>query len=476
MGAEGQRRVVVVGAGAAGVLAALHLVVEATRRCTSLDVTLVDPADGYGRGVAYGTSDAVHLLNVPTLGMSAYPDDPSHYLRWRFNPYPPDAAEGYAFTARRDYARYLDDTLREAVATSAPDVAVHHTCCRATAIDVEGTEIRVRTDDDRTLPADVIVVASGLPRSRVDWAPEALRESRFFVADPWSPKALDPVRNDEGGPGDVLLVGTGLTMVDVALVATGHGTRSDRVVHAISRTGLLPRPHASTPLSPEEPDISDWGHTLAELRERVAAHLEGARQRTGDWRTGLDGLRRHTATLWGRLDETDRLEFLRRDVRQWNVIRHRIAPESADALAKLTRRGRLQVGRATVEEVTPLPNEIPGLKVRLSDGSIHDVGWVVNCTGPATDIRESDDPFMDDLLRPRAGGSLAVVSTAGMGVKTRDGRLVSGVGDASAPIWTLGALRRGELWESTAIPEIRTQAAGLASDIVTFLASSEAVV
>ncbi|MGH8895204.1 MAG: FAD/NAD(P)-binding protein, partial [Actinomycetes bacterium] len=48
----------------------------------------------------------------------------------------------------------------------------------------------------------------------------------------------------------------------------------------------------------------------------------------------------------------------------------------------------------------------------------------------------------------------------GLGLATDDGRLL-GV-EADLPVWTLGALRRGELWETTAIPEIRVQAADVA--------------
>ena len=53
-----------------------------------------------------------------------------------------------------------------------------------------------------------------------------------------------------------------------------------------------------------------------------------------------------------------------------------------------------------------------------------------------------------------------------MGFRTRDGRLLDSTGRADAPVWTLGALRRGELWESTAVPEIRSQALGLAVDVL----------
>ena len=54
-------RVVVVGAGAAGTLTAIHLLRAATRRATALEIVLVDPADRWGRGVAFGTPDETAL-------------------------------------------------------------------------------------------------------------------------------------------------------------------------------------------------------------------------------------------------------------------------------------------------------------------------------------------------------------------------------------------------------------------------------
>jgi uncharacterized NAD(P)/FAD-binding protein YdhS len=98
----------------------------------------------------------------------------------------------------------------------------------------------------------------------------------------------------------------------------------------------------------------------------------------------------------------------------------------------------------------------------LSDGSSAEVGWVVNCTGPRSDVRTLANPLLDDLLRERPGGALATVATAGMGLRTLDGRVRGADGEAASPLWTLGALRRGELWESTAVPEIRAQAAEVA--------------
>jgi hypothetical protein len=71
--------------------------------------------------------------------------------------------------------------------------------------------VAVRSSDNREIHADAVVIATGLPATGHDWAPETLRGSAFFVPDPWAPGALETVRRASVGPADVLLVGTGLT-------------------------------------------------------------------------------------------------------------------------------------------------------------------------------------------------------------------------------------------------------------------------
>lgn len=455
-------RIVVVGAGAAGTLTALHLLRTAGRRSTGLDVVLVDPADRWGRGTAFGTPDQAHLLNVTAAGMSALPEDPGHFVAWLDRELP-ERVDPHSFQPRHRFALYLHDTLADARA-AAPLASLHHVRTQAIAVGRTAEGVAVRTADGREVTGEALVVATGLPTVGHAWAPQALRDSAFFVPDPWAPGALDVVRRDRSGPADVLVVGTGLTMVDVVLSLTGSDARPGRVIHAVSRSGRLPKAHLPVPHLATIPDVSEWGDSLDEIRAAALRHVESVQAVTGDWRPAVDGLRFQLATLWQRMGEEDRLEFLRRDAGPWNVARHKMAPSSNARLHALWRDEALRTSAAEVLEVTPLSRG--GLEVRLSDGTVREVGWVVNCTGPQSDVRDLGNPLLDDLLRPRAGGALAQVATAGMGVRTDDGRLLDAHGHADAPIWTLGALRRGELWESTAVPEIRSQALAVATQVL----------
>ena len=69
-------RVVVVGGGASGTLVAAHLL---RRAPAGVEVVVVEPRDALGRGVAFGTPDPWHRLNVPAITMSGLPEDPDHF-------------------------------------------------------------------------------------------------------------------------------------------------------------------------------------------------------------------------------------------------------------------------------------------------------------------------------------------------------------------------------------------------------------
>ena len=94
---------------------------------------------------------------------------------------------------------------------------------------------------------------------------------------------------------------------------------------------------------------------------------------------------------------------------------------------------------------------------------------VVACTGAGADVRRSANPVLRTLL---ADGSVTP-DPLGLGLQcTDEGVLLDARGLADGRLLTLGALRRGELWETTAVPEIRAQAESLASTIERSLSPS----
>src|ERR1700751_252448 len=140
-------RVAIVGGGAAGVLAAVHL----RARKPEAEITLIDASGSPGTGAAYGTNDPTHLLNVPAQRMSAWPDDPDHFCRW-LDERAVTPAESFA--PRLAYGRYLRDQLAVA------DVRIETAEVVGLA---SGTPVRIALNDGRELSAGPVVLAAGGP-------------------------------------------------------------------------------------------------------------------------------------------------------------------------------------------------------------------------------------------------------------------------------------------------------------------------
>ncbi|MGW6918024.1 FAD/NAD(P)-binding protein [Kitasatospora sp. NPDC054939] len=453
-----RRRIGIIGAGAAGTLAAARLLREAKRRGLPVDVDLVDPSEHTGRGLAFGTRDPRHLLNVPAGRMSAHPEEPDHFVRWLAG-----AAGPADYVPRMRYGDYLADVLAEAPGRYGRLHRVRDRVVGLTGRGPTGTAgpgtggpVRLALASGAVLTVDAVVLAVGHLPPDLRWAPPELLDSDAFVRHPWGPEALRGIPPE----GDVLLVGTGLTMVDVALTLDRPG----RTVHAVSRHGYLPQPHAAAPVPAAAPPEGDFAG-FSQLRREVLRHIAASRRRHGDWRPGVDSLRPITQALWQALPPADRERFLREDLRMWEVHRHRIPPATGAALQAMRRAGRLRVAAG---EVAGAARAVDGLLVRLADGRRLRVAAVVNCTGAQADPRHSQDPLLAALL---ADGTVRP-GPCGRGLDTWDSGLLRAAPGRPA-LWALGPVRSGNLLESTAVPELRTQAAQLALSVLDTLAVGE---
>jgi uncharacterized NAD(P)/FAD-binding protein YdhS len=424
--------VAIVGGGAAGALLAIAL------SGSGLRVVVIEPGEEPGRGVAYSSRDARHRLNVPARRMSAVAADPSHFVAW-------SGAAPDAFVPRGVYGDYLEALLQQACADGTQvlgDTVV--------AIEQHAGGVELRLGSGATLPAARAVLAIGSgPAADPVAVGDELRDTGRYVADPWTGPPID-------GAGETLLVGTGLTMVDVAL-GLDLEARGGRAL-ALSRSGLLPRVHRpGQPCDAEPFMLPDAPIALRDVVARVLARVAAGE----DARDVVDSLRPVTQSLWQRLDEADRRWFLRDLRRVWEVHRHRMAPEVGRTLDALLAAGRLRRATASVAAIEP-----SGARVRVTlrdtDGSREVVvDRVVNCTGPIDDVRRAGIPLLDRLL---ADG---VVSPDPLDL----GLDVTPAGRASERIHVIGALRKGALYESIAIPELCEQAEALAAELVTAFGS-----
>ncbi len=440
--------VAVVGGGASGTLAAAHLIRSAAARHCPLRIVLIDRHGRHGLGRAYGTTHPDHLLNAPAAQMSALAGDPDHLTRWTCGA----GIAGAGFLPRHAYGRYLRDTLSDAERRAQPLCRVTQVTSDAVAIrhNARGRPLRLLLADG-CIDVDIVILAIGNLAPALPFpAPPGPR----FIADPWAPGALDNV--GDGSP--VIVVGTGLTMLDVAIAATS-GNRYT-AVHAVSRHGLLPRVHRGPAAAGSDiwlPALSGAGPVrLAELMWQVRACLA---TRRGCWPEVIDALRPHAPGLWQRMPARDKRLFLRHVARYWEVHRHRAPPATASRIAELRCTGRLSVHRGSVISAA---EQAGRLSVQIGQGGTTaelTAGWLINATGPATDITRAADPLLRDLL----GRGLARPDPLRLGIDADPaGAVLDATGRPSSTIFTLGPPLRGLWYETTAIPEIRDQAAVLA--------------
>ena len=68
--------IAIIGAGFCGSMVAVNLLRKATEK---IEIALIERSGSFARGLAYGTTDRSHLLNVPAGKMGAFPDDHEHF-------------------------------------------------------------------------------------------------------------------------------------------------------------------------------------------------------------------------------------------------------------------------------------------------------------------------------------------------------------------------------------------------------------
>ncbi len=427
-------RVVVVGAGFAGAATTVQLL--RAWRGGPLQLTLLEPEAEAGPGVAFSTPDERHLLNVVAGGMSALPEAPGHFLDWLHARDP--AATAGSFAPRTAYGAYLRDLLASTVA-EAPEGAVFERLVDE-AVDVvegeSGAAWSVVTAGGTTLPADAVVLAVGVnrPRTPSGVAPELVGHPGW-IGDPWDQARLAALGDAE----TVAIIGSGLTMIDVAIsLADGAGAPG---LLALSRRGVLPRAHRSTP--PQR--LTTFQPPLGPLTaDRLAAHVESAALAEiaagGDWRSAVDGVRPYTQTLWQALPLGEQARFLARHARRWEIHRHRMAPGIAERVADLRASGRLELRAGSLQRVAPVAGAGGAIELvyRGEEGVTRvEVDAVVNCTGP--DPAPTADPLLNSLI---AAGK-ARAGTLGLGLDTAlDGELRDCDGNPPRPLHARRAAAR----------------------------------
>jgi len=428
--------IAIVGGGCSGLLVAVQLLRNGFRG----SLAVIEPRERLGNGLAYSTSFDGHLLNVPAGKMSALPREPLHFLEWLRARHWPDAAPD-SFAPRKLYGLYLQDLLLQTIRAGAGSSFLH---IRAEAIGVGADPggVRLSLNGGATVHAERAVLALGNPASSP--CPGVTRhglEDRWHLS-PWFGDALRVRFAGER----VLLLGTGLSAVDSALALQSQ--EMPCAVHMLSRRGLLPQVHnLAVPVS-VPPLLRNRGNLRLLLRE-LRTHIEDARQADRCWRAIVDALRPVSNEVWQQLRVADRKRFIRHLKPYWES--HRDGYRASGSLQVIA--GRLQAVHS--HEGTSQVR----LGLKRGGEQLLEVDRIISCTGIQENYSNSPRP----LIRALVESGLACANDLGIGFRTDPhGAILDTALTPSSVLFTLGPPRRGELFETTAVPEIRAQAEALA--------------
>lgn len=462
------KTIVVIGAGFCGSTLVTRLLRQ--HSINPLKIILITRSGTLGRGVAYGTLAGAHVLNVPAGRMGAFAEHEDDFYKYAVQ-HNPHITSG-SFVERTLYGDYLAAILNHAAENASKSVKLQVIIDEVTKVTPgkTGTGARLILESGDYIDADIVVLSTGhCARQKPAVASEyrSFYESPRYVHDPWQPNALDNIgKNDP-----VLLIGSGLTMLDVVLDLCDRGHLG--MIHAISRRGLLPQPHRILSTHPHyEGQLSQQmlkNCTIRHYLRAVRSAVKIQARNGGDWRDVIGGLRSTTTQLWHALPIAERQRFLRHVRPYWDIHRHRCAPQPGARMQAEIDSGKLKLfaGR-----ITGYKANVDNVSVRLkrrgsrSEQEI-DVSAVINCTTPAFDLRELDDTLFvslrsDGLLIPDALETNMEIAPSGA--------LVDGNGTESSWLYYVGPFLQARDWEATAVPELREYVKRMADTLTTALA------
>jgi uncharacterized NAD(P)/FAD-binding protein YdhS len=283
----------------------------------------------------------------------------------------------------------------------------------------------------------------------------------LYRRDPWERSALRDLAPDA----PVLLIGSGLTMVDTVLSLLGQEHTGK--IHSISRHGLNPRRHTHT-VALKPPELNSHSIAARTLLRQVRDRIDQAPSEAAGWRAVVDSIRPITQELWRAASQEERRRFYRHLRPWWDVHRHRVPPAIANRIARANRAGQLMFHAGQIQRYEPGPERVIvrfHSRVRSELQQV-EVARVINCSGPATDYQEIGDRLVARLM---SEGTIRP-DRLRLGVDVdRDLSVIGRDGGASELVYAVGPPTKGALWEITAVPDLRSQAESLARHLASEL-------
>jgi uncharacterized NAD(P)/FAD-binding protein YdhS len=437
----------IVGGGASGVILAAHLL---SVENPDIRVILIEKRDQFGEGIAYSTTLPDHVLNVSAFGMSALADQPEHFRNWLIANGHADGASDPIYAERRLYGTYLNDLLDELITREGKRGRLTLVSDSCLALRPGPSGVALELSNGTSIAAHVAILATGHDEQPRPQQPLAVRPGTASDTD------LDPNAS-------IVILGTGLSMVDTWLALRGRGHRGR--IQALSRRGLTPQTHqASRPIKLDQGDIP-LGTELSYFFGWLRAVLSEARQRGLGWRDVIDGLRPFNQAIWQSWPVSAKRRFLEHTKPWWDVHRHRLAPQIHRRMEMAIDAGDLEIIAGRVSKVEDMSGSLRLTYRDRKTGQLSaiDADRVYDCTGIVRDVGESTNVVIRDIVEKGIGRPDGL--RLGLDV-TSECEVVDAAGNPSDRLFAVGPLTRGTFFEIEAVPDIRVQCDKLARRLV----------
>ncbi|WP_380180475.1 FAD/NAD(P)-binding protein [Kalamiella sp. sgz302252] len=450
-----ERHIVIVGGGFTGTALAIHL---ARKGEAGLTVTVIEPREQLGQGVAYGTSDPAHRINVPASRMQLSAAEEGEFEHWYRHSaaYQADPAsrwqDGKLYPQRAQFGAYVAEQFYKAA--SSGRVKLVHVQDRAVAF-CDGDII---TATGRRYRADELVLAISHPPPALPRLLLPLADTPALIANPWRPQALASIAAEER----VAIIGSGLTMADVVASLARQGHRGPIV--AFSRRGQLPRDNISGDYESRELDYRQPPKTLRGWLHRVRQEVAQAAREGQPWQLVLDDIRYNAQQIWQRLPLKEQQRFLRHLRPWWDVHRYRIAPQVSQVLQTGQSSGQLQVLAARLVAAESKGAEIAlRLKPRTGTEISLSVDRLIVTTGPAHGSLVTSDKLLSQLAKE----GLIQADPLALGILVNaQSRTIDSHGEANPHLHVVGPAARGRFGELMGLPQVAEHAEQLAEQLL----------
>lgn len=444
--------IAIVGGGFAGAAAAIVLL-----RTLPPDhsITIYEPAEEIGRGIAYAQGPDHHLLNVAAHTVSLDADDENQFCTWALARFPHAEEfrenDGAYFFPRAWFGTYVHEHLCTARDQN-PGVILTHIREVARSIDLEGDAFVVRATDNAHVFDRIVLAIGNGPPSPIATLEPAGSAGPIVIQSAWDfhSSIVDKTAR-------TVIVGGALTMADVVADLEACGHRGS--ITCVSRNGR--RPHVAIGMRPEFSPSEELPTTLT-ARELVSLARKWAAEaaaESGDWRPSVDCLRRSVSLLWGALSPIERRRLRRHARSLWEIHRYLMPPAAHRRIEALIASERFAHLRGKV-----LGTTARGLRIHTSRGFQEiPADIVINASGFDTSYRTALAPIGD--LLAATGIDLDDAARNGLAVDDH-GRLLDVKPGLLGRLYALGFLARANHGDLATVNTIAAIATGIATDMV----------